>query len=267
MGLMKTRTQLVVGILALSSFISLPVLAQNNSAKDSLKDTPSSTGQSAPSSTDRPAEGGTTPSYPVDAVPTTNMPSSPSQSIEDRRTPNSSVNAAPASKNLVEEADSSNQFKTLAKAIKAAGLESTLAGKGPYTIFAPTDKAFAALPPGVVEQLLLPENKEILMQLLSYHVIPGAVTSTQIKSGQVETLVGEAVTIQLGRDGAVSVNNAKVTQADIQASNGVIHAIDQVILPPDTQAQPQENQSSPQGSQTQPEAAPSQTQPEAAPKK
>jgi uncharacterized surface protein with fasciclin (FAS1) repeats len=231
---MKTRTQLLMGILGLSAFVSLPAIAQNNQVENSFNATPIETAQDTPSSPNRPAE--------------------------ERKTPSPSNNTAPASKNIVEQAASSNEFQTLAKAIKAAGLEQQLAGKGPYTVFAPTDKAFAALPKGVVDELLKPENKELLAQLLSYHVVPGAVTSTQIKPGEVKTLVGEPVTVKRSQDGTVTVNNAKVTQADIQASNGVIHAVDQVILPPDPEPRP-EGVPSP----TQPEAAPSPTQPEAKP--
>jgi uncharacterized surface protein with fasciclin (FAS1) repeats len=208
---MKTRTQLLVGLLGLSAFISLPTLAQSNSVKGSLDSTPAYTSQTVPGSPNRP--------------------------VEDGKTPNSPVKPVSVTKNLVEQAASNNQFQTLAKAIKVAGLEQTLAGKGPYTVFAPTDAAFAALPKEAVEQLLLPENKEILMQLLSYHVVPGAVTSSQIQPGQVETLAGEPVTVQRSADGSVTINNAKVTQADIQASNGVIHGVDQVILPPEAKAQ------------------------------
>ncbi len=240
---MKTRTQLLMGILGLSAFVSLPAIAQNNQVENSFNATPIETAQDTPSSPNRPAEERKTPS------PSNNTaPASPTD------------NTAPASKNIVEQAASSNEFQTLAKAIKAAGLEQQLAGKGPYTVFAPTDKAFAALPKGVVDELLKPENKELLAQLLSYHVVPGAVTSTQIKPGEVKTLVGEPVTVKRSQDGTVTVNNAKVTQADIQASNGVIHAVDQVILPPDPEPRP-EGVPSP----TQPEAAPSPTQPEAKP--
>lgn len=219
---MKTQNQLIIGILGLSAFISLPVLAQNNLVKDSFSGMPGYTAQSGTRSPNRPAE--------------------------DRKTPNSPVNAAPGTKNLVDQAASNNQFQTLAKAIKAAGLDQALAQKGPYTLFAPTDQAFAALPPGALEQLLQPENKDLLVQLLSYHVVPGSVTSSQIKPGQVETLAGKSVTIKSGNDGSVTVNNAKVTQADIQASNGVIHAVDQVILPPDAQPQPPAAQPQPETS-------------------
>lgn len=127
-------------------------------------------------------------------------------------------------------------FSTLNSAIKAADLESTLSGTGPYTIFAPTDAAFAALPPGTLDQLLLPENKAKLQQVLSYHVVPGSVTSAQITPGEVNTVEGAPVNIATSA-GEVTVGNAKVTEPDITASNGVIHAIDQVLLPPDLQIQ------------------------------
>lgn len=245
---MKTQNQLIMSILGLSAFISLPVLAQNNLVKHSFSDTAEYMAQSGTSSPNRPVEGGKTPNSSVDPAPATGVPGSPKRPVEDRRPPNSPVNAAPGTKNLVDQAASNNQFQTLAKAIKAAGLESALAQKGPYTLFAPTDKAFAALPPGALEQLLQPENKDILVQLLSYHVVPGSVTSSQIKSGQVETLAGKPVTIKRSNDGTVSVNNAKVTQADIQASNGVIHAVDQVILPPEAQPEPPAAQPQPETS-------------------
>ncbi len=205
---MKPPTQLLMGILGLCAFMSFPALAQDNQLENSFTDTPGFMAQ-RPRSSNPPAQ--------------------------DRKTPRSSEDTAPVSKNIVEQAASSNQFQTLAKAIKAAGLEQTLAGKGPYTVFAPTDQAFAALPPGVVEELLKPENKELLTQLLSYHVVKGAVTSQQIKPGRVETLVGEPVTVQV-KNGTVTVNNAKVIQADIPVSNGVIHAVDQIILPPEGQS-------------------------------
>jgi uncharacterized surface protein with fasciclin (FAS1) repeats len=207
---MRTRTQLLFSVLGLTLFISLPVLAQKN-----------------------PTEGSnTTPPSVEQRVPTT-----PNPAVPDRQKPASSTDAAPASGNLVDKATSSKEFQTLAKAIKAAGLEETLAGEGPYTVFAPTDAAFAALPPGILDQLLLPENKEVLVALLKSHVVSGAVTSSQIQPGNVETLAGAPVAVQRAKDGTVTVNNAKVTQADIQASNGVIHAIDKVILPQDSQSQ------------------------------
>lgn len=134
-------------------------------------------------------------------------------------------------KNLVETAASNDAFKTLVAAVKAAGLLETLAGKGPFTVFAPTDEAFAKLPDGTVESLLKPENKEKLISILTYHVIPGKVMSKDIKPSQmVKTVNGQQVSIKLSY-GKVSVEGASVTAADVEADNGVIHIIDTVILP------------------------------------
>ena len=132
---------------------------------------------------------------------------------------------------IVEVAAADESFNTLVSALEAADLVSTLSGEGPYTVFAPTDAAFAALPPSVLEQLLLPENQAVLAALLSYHVIPGTVTSSDIAPGEVTTVEGTPITVMVS-DGTVTVNNATVTTADIEASNGVIHVVDQVILPP-----------------------------------
>lgn len=209
---MKTRTQLLLGVLGLTIFLSLPVLAQQ-SAEDSLDLTPQSVEESAP----------------TQPVPT----------LQEGQKPDASAEAASTSGTVVDKATSSEKFQTLVKAIQAADLQEILAGEGPYTVFAPTDEAFAALPPGVLDQLLQPENQDILVQLLKLHVVPGNVTKSQIQTGQVNTLAGTPVDIQLGQDGSVTVNNAKVTQADIQASNGVIHEIDQVILPTEVQSRSQ----------------------------
>jgi uncharacterized surface protein with fasciclin (FAS1) repeats len=133
---------------------------------------------------------------------------------------------------IVEVASANTSFKTLVAAVKAADLVETLSGKGPFTVFAPTDAAFAALPKGTLEKLLKPENKKTLTQILTYHVVPGAVYAKKIKSGNVKTVEGASVKIQL-KKGQVSIDNAKVTKADIKASNGVIHVINKVLLPPD----------------------------------
>lgn len=124
-------------------------------------------------------------------------------------------------------------LSTLATAITAAGLGENLKGSGPYTIFAPSDQAFAALPAEARQELLLPENRDELRQLLSYHVVSGNLTSDQLRSGQVQSLEGEPLNVSVDQANAqVRVNNATVSQADIPASNGVIHVVDQVILPP-----------------------------------
>ncbi|MEL6168883.1 MAG: fasciclin domain-containing protein [Pseudomonadota bacterium] len=132
---------------------------------------------------------------------------------------------------IVEVAASDDRFSTLVAAVQAAGLVETLQGDGPFTVFAPTNDAFAALPAGTVESLLLPENKDQLVEILTYHVLVGAAPASSLVGEHVQfaTVQGGAVTID-GRDG-VKVNDANVIIPDIAASNGVIHAIDSVLLP------------------------------------
>ena len=132
---------------------------------------------------------------------------------------------------IVEVAVGAGSFSTLVAAVEAAGLVDTLSGEGPFTVFAPTDDAFAALPEGVLDALLLPENQETLAAILTYHVVSGEVLSTDLTAGDVATVEGQSVTI--GLDDGVTVNDANVVTADVQASNGVIHVIDSVLLPPD----------------------------------
>ena len=138
---------------------------------------------------------------------------------------------AKASKDVVDTAVAAGSFKTLAAALKAAGLVDTLKGEGPFTVFAPTDAAFAKLPAGTVEGLLKPENKEKLKAVLTYHVVPGKAMAKDLKDGQaVKTVNGEELSVKI--DGSdVTVGNAKVAKADVAASNGVIHVIDSVLLP------------------------------------
>jgi uncharacterized surface protein with fasciclin (FAS1) repeats len=136
-----------------------------------------------------------------------------------------------ATGDIVAVATEAGSFTTLVAAVQAAGLVETLQGEGPFTVFAPTDDAFAALPEGVLEKLLLPENKEVLAQILTYHVVAGEVTSDMVTAGDVTTVEGS--TIAVTTDGGVTLNgSAKVVTTDIMASNGVIHVIDAVILPP-----------------------------------
>ncbi len=133
---------------------------------------------------------------------------------------------------IVDVAASNGNFNTLVAAVQAAGLEDTLRGEGPFTVFAPTDAAFAALPDGTVESLLMPENKDQLVSILTYHVLPGAVMAADVVGAEttVETVNGQAVTVDGTGDG-VTINDANVTATDIEASNGVIHVIDSVLLP------------------------------------
>ena len=126
---------------------------------------------------------------------------------------------------------SAGSFNTLAAALEAGDLIGTLKSDGPFTVFAPTDEAFAKLPEGTVEELLLPENQDKLVAILTYHVVPGSVTAADVvKLDSAETVNGESVTI-MASDAGVKVDNANVIKTDIAASNGVIHVIDAVILP------------------------------------
>ncbi len=160
----------------------------------------------------------TTPSAPAPTPGTQTAPTQPSAGSE--------------SKNLVALAESNKEFTMLTKALKAAGLVETLQGKGPFTLFAPTDAAFAELPKDAVQDLFKPENKEVLVKILTYHVVPGQVLSTDLKSGEVKSIEGSPITVKVDDAKSVMVNDAKVVQADIKGSNGVIHAINKVILPP-----------------------------------
>lgn len=139
--------------------------------------------------------------------------------------------AQDATSDIVDTAVAAGDFTTLVAAVQAAGLVDTLKGEGPFTVFAPTDAAFAALPEGTVDTLLTPENRDQLVSILTYHVVPGAVMSSDLTEGMTAaTVQGGDVTFTL--DGGAKVNDANITAADIAASNGVIHVIDTVIMPP-----------------------------------
>ena len=141
--------------------------------------------------------------------------------------------ARAASGDIIDVAVGAGSFKTLAAALTAAGLVDTLKTAGPFTVFAPTDAAFAKLPAGTVENLLKPENRAQLISILTYHVVPGKITSNQLldKVTPATTVQGRKATID-GRNGRVTVNGVAVTAADVGASNGVIHVIDTVLMPP-----------------------------------
>jgi uncharacterized surface protein with fasciclin (FAS1) repeats len=143
----------------------------------------------------------------------------------------SMASEAPMAGDIIEVASTTDGFATLTAAVTAAGLVETLQGEGPFTVFAPTDDAFAALPAGVLDALLLPENKDVLTKILTYHVVSGKVMAADVTDGDVPTVEGQ--TVALSTADGVTVNGAKVIQADVETSNGVIHAIDAVILPPD----------------------------------
>lgn len=134
-------------------------------------------------------------------------------------------------KNIVELAAGTESLSTLVTAVKAGDLAETLSGKGPFTVFAPTNEAFSALPEGVLDMLLKPENKDKLVAVLTYHVVSGQVKSTDLKEGmKAETVQGDKIKVSL--KGGAKINDANVASADIMASNGVVHVIDKVILPP-----------------------------------
>ncbi|OEE86345.1 fasciclin domain-containing protein [Vibrio crassostreae] len=134
-------------------------------------------------------------------------------------------------KDIVDVAAENGSFNTLVAAVKAAGLVETLKGDGPFTVFAPTDEAFAALPEGTVDMLLKPENKDKLIAVLTYHVVPGKIMASEVmKLDSAVTVQGEAVMVGIDH-GNMMVNKAQVVMADVEASNGVIHVIDAVLLP------------------------------------
>ncbi len=140
--------------------------------------------------------------------------------------------ASAQEKNIVETAVAAGSFNTLVKAVQAADLTSTLEGPGPFTVFAPTDQAFAKLPAATLQSLLKPENKDKLRAILTYHVVAGELDAAQVaKLKSVKTVEGAELKIVV-KNGSVMVDNAKVVKADIHASNGIIHVIDAVMLPP-----------------------------------
>lgn len=134
--------------------------------------------------------------------------------------------------NIVSIASGADNLSTLVTAVQAAGLVETLQSEGPFTVFAPTNEAFAALPDGTLESLLLEENRDKLVQILTYHVVPGKVMSTDLEDGMMaETVEGSSITVDLSN--GVAIDNANVVTADIEADNGVVHIIDSVIMPSD----------------------------------
>lgn len=161
-------------------------------------------------------------------TPSSQVP--PGQTTPDAGT-GAGTGAAASNGTIVDIATASDSFTTLVAALTEAELTEVLSGEGPFTVFAPTDEAFAALPDGTVEELLKPENRDRLVEILTYHVVPGSYPSSSLAAGQVQTAEGESVTITTNA-GKVMVNDANVIQPDISASNGVIHVIDRVMLPP-----------------------------------
>jgi uncharacterized surface protein with fasciclin (FAS1) repeats len=180
------------------------------------------------------AQSGTMTTPTPTTTPATTTPSGGSMGTPGTTTPGGSmstpVKKAPTGKTIVSIAAGNKNFTTLVKALKAADLVDTLSAEGPYTVFAPTNAAFAKLPKATLANLLKPENQEQLKKVLTYHVVAGAVTSKQLKAGSVATVEGSNVTVKI-KGKKVTINNANVILADVKASNGVIHAIDTVLIP------------------------------------
>lgn len=165
-----------------------------------------------------------------DAATTTEAPVS-TEAPASTEAPTATTAEDPALGDIVDVAVANGSFTTLVAALEAAGLVETLKGDGPFTVFAPTDDAFAALPEGVLEKLLLPENVEVLRSILTYHVLAELIPSNRVRLVPVATVQGEDIEVAVASV-AVTVNGANVVAADVVAGNGVIHAIDAVILPP-----------------------------------
>ncbi|MBW4691828.1 MAG: fasciclin domain-containing protein [Lyngbya sp. HA4199-MV5] len=202
--------------------VGVPAIAQMS---PSPEQSPAGSVQTSPTQAPAEIQPGGTIQTPAD----TTQPADPTQA------PATSAPATPTKNltlsELLQKGSSTGSFKTLAKAVQAAGLEQTLQeSSGSFTVFAPTDEAFAALPKGTLEKLLKPENKALLRQVLAYHVAPSELPSSDLKTGLVKTLGGGlAVRVNAGK---VVVNDATVIQPDIEASNGVVHAINRVLISP-----------------------------------
>ena len=206
------------GISTLSILIALPTLAQTNTRPTIFNEPPYNQSGEVPAAPD--------PGVSQEPAPAPMEMEAPTGA----EIPQESTEAAEAG-TIVDVAASNGSFETLVAALTATELDQLLQGEGPFTVFAPTDEAFAALPEGTLDELLLPENRDLLIQILSYHVIPGAFASSELTSGEVQTAANELVSIEVNETG-VTVNEATVVQPDITASNGVIHVVDQVLLPP-----------------------------------
>ncbi|MEO1373583.1 MAG: fasciclin domain-containing protein [Cyanobacteria bacterium J06635_10] len=186
-------------------------------------------GNRAPSTAPLPSEPQTVPTTPLPEE----IPTAPPMTPPGAETEPTQPSAGSSNQNIIDIASSNPSFTVLTQALQAAGLVDTLKGNGPFTVFAPSDAAFAKLPQDAVQDLLKPENKEVLVKILTYHVVQGQVLSTDLKSGEVTSIEGGPISVKVDPATGVQVNDATVVQPDIEASNGVIHVIDNVILPPD----------------------------------
>jgi uncharacterized surface protein with fasciclin (FAS1) repeats len=187
----------------------------------------------AETSTTKPSAAGTAETKnPAKKSPSSTSSPTPSASSESTTPGTSTTPSSTKPQTIVELASASKQFKTLVAAVKAAGLAETLSGEGPFTLFAPNDNAFNKLPKGTLKKLLKPENKVALQKILKYHLLSSEVMAADVKSGSVATVEGKTVKIAVTGT-KVKVNTANVIKTDIKASNGVVHTIDTVLMPPD----------------------------------
>lgn len=236
---------LLVALLCLSSAVALSACSQN-SPEATQSPSPESTMAASTPATNTTAE---TPAADATKTETTKTESTSAEanktdtsktettkteSTTTDSTTDSSKTDTAGTGSVVEVATAAGNFTKLTQALEAAGLVETLKGDGPFTVFAPTDEAFAALPSGTLEDLLKPENKSKLIKVLTYHVVPKELTSKSIASGEEKTVEGGSLKLEVdSANNTVKVNDAKVTKVDIKASNGIIHVVDKVILPPD----------------------------------
>ncbi len=217
-----------LGIAIASSGLLFSLSSHAQSGTTGTTTTPATTPTTMPSSGSMSKPAGTmSPSSGSMSQPTGTMSPSGGSMSKPSKTPATTATG----KTIVDVAAGNKSFTTLVKALKAADLVDTLSGVGPYTVFAPTNEAFNKLPKGTLTKLLKPENKAQLQKILTYHVVPGEVTSKMLKAGKVATVAGSDVTVKISGKN-VTINNAKVTKADIKTSNGIIHVIDTVLMPP-----------------------------------
>lgn len=226
----------LAGAVLAGTVVALPLSAQvpaepATDAMESEMSKPEAEVEAPTPDAEPPAADIVVPTEPVDSVEEPTTPDAEAPAEAEAPTPEATDDVAASDSTIVDIAASTGTFDTLVAALTEAELAEVLEGEGPFTVFAPTDEAFEALPEGTLEQLMLPENREILVQILTYHVLPGTVTSDQLESGEVATVEGSSVNVTVGEE-AVTVNEANVVEADILASNGVIHVIDRVIIPP-----------------------------------
>lgn len=208
----------LIGLLSAGVLIGAPVMAQSTTS-------PQAPAPTYPSTKPAPEADPTMP----EAVESQAPGASTTPGTAETPTPGEPIDTS--SLTIAELASNATDFTALAAALEAADLTETLASEGPYTVFAPTDEAFAALPAGALEFLLQPENKALLQQVLTYHVADGAILSSDLSTGTVETL-GGGLAVQVDSEGVI-INDASVIGADIEASNGIIHVVNQVLLPED----------------------------------